>query len=427
MSPAAALAGEVSVRMYNVGFGDCFLVTFPTERGTRRVLIDCGSHFMGHGPRPISDVVAQIVADVTGDDGKARIDVVVGTHRHQDHVSGFEDAAWAGVEVGEVWMPWTEHPTDPEARQIRERQSSTASRLKLGLQALGVKADHPALMLAKNALTNAPAMRTLHRGFAGRPKRRFLPRRRRGRSGPRDERALVATPSLPGVNVYVLGPPHDREVIRDMNPPAGESYLWLTTAGADGQAPPPFTPDWEVDPTEFATAYPDLDAGLDAYARKRVKDYAEADPLGLAVRLEAAVNGTSLVLAFEIGEAVLLFPADAQWGTWKAMLEDPDTVDLLERTTFFKIGHHGSHNATPVDFVEKVVLARSEAPRPRDVWAMVSTKPIKIWKEIPKKEVLEAVQTITDRLARSDIVTAPKPAAFSKWDQDVVEARIPIR
>jgi glyoxylase-like metal-dependent hydrolase (beta-lactamase superfamily II) len=94
-------------------------------------------------------VVDQIIADVTDEEtGSARIDVVVGAHRHQDHVSGLTHSGWAHVEVGEVWLPWTEDPED-------------------GLERL-LGADDRALGLALNSLTNEKAMRTLPAGFAGR-------------------------------------------------------------------------------------------------------------------------------------------------------------------------------------------------------------------------------------------------------------------
>jgi hypothetical protein len=35
---------------------------------------------------------------------------------------------------------------------------------------------------------------------------------------------------------------------------------------------------------------------------------------------------------------------------------DPDATRLLSKTTFYKVGHHGSHNATPVSFVENCLL-----------------------------------------------------------------------
>lgn len=36
------------------------------------------------------------------------------------------------------------------------------------------------------------------------------------------------------------------------------------------------------------------------------------------------------------------------WGTWLNVLQDPEWKSLLERVAFYKIGHHGSHNATPI-------------------------------------------------------------------------------
>ena len=72
-----------------------------------------------------------IVEDARDDDGVSRIDVVVGTHRHQDHVSGFENDVWEQVEVREVWMPWTEDDEDVEGRRILDKQSKKAMQLQL--------------------------------------------------------------------------------------------------------------------------------------------------------------------------------------------------------------------------------------------------------------------------------------------------------
>ncbi len=69
----------------------------------------------------------------------------------------------------------------------------------------------------------------------------------------------------------------------------------------------------------------------------------------LALSIDNSVNNTSLVLAIELVESgkVLLFPGDAQtesWRTWKN--KEADVTDLLKRTVVYKVGHHGSHNAT---------------------------------------------------------------------------------
>jgi beta-lactamase superfamily II metal-dependent hydrolase len=411
-------AGHVTVRMYNVGFGDAFLIVLPAPDRSRKILVDCGSHFLSARPRPVAETVAQIIDDVTDDDGIPRIDVVVGTHRHQDHVSGFHNKAWAKVEVGEVWMPWTEHPTEPEARRIRSTQSSAAKQLRLALERLG--ADDDTKGLAENNLTNAPAMATLHRGFAGSPRRRFLPE---------DEKVtMLETPVLPGVRIHVLGPSHDADVIRDMNPPAGESYLRLVGAPAGDDAHrAPFPSDWAMTVDELEASETWAHLMLDKRDRDRVGTLAAVDGFQLAVALEAAVNGTSLMFMLEVGEAWLLLPGDAQWGTWDRVLADADTAELLSRTTFLKVGHHGSHNATPKDFIDGLTTARASGQQPPpDMWAMVSTHPISIWKAIPKPDLLDALGHVTPQLARSDHGAGAAVAGFSDWGENVIEARIPI-
>ena len=106
--------GPPTVRMYNVGFGDCFLLTFPYTAGDRHVLIDFGSHPKAKGaPTGYMETIARdIESHVTG----GRLAVVV-THRHADHISGFETKA--GKASGDiiralkpdiVVQPWTEDP-----------------------------------------------------------------------------------------------------------------------------------------------------------------------------------------------------------------------------------------------------------------------------------------------------------------------------
>jgi beta-lactamase superfamily II metal-dependent hydrolase len=83
----------------------------------------------------MAEVTRRIVQDVTDPDGTARIDVVVMSHRHRDHVSGFSQPVWDQVQVQEVWMPWTEDPKDPLAREILEAQSGLALHLDRVIQA----------------------------------------------------------------------------------------------------------------------------------------------------------------------------------------------------------------------------------------------------------------------------------------------------
>jgi hypothetical protein len=82
----------------------------------------------------------------------------------------------------------------------------------------------------------------------------------------------------------------------------------------------------------------------------------------LALSIDSKTNNTSLVLAIELTETqprkVLLFAADAQVGNWLSWHDvswpgecdnEDDALtgsDLIRRTVLYKVGHHGSHNAT---------------------------------------------------------------------------------
>lgn len=85
----------------------------------------------------------------------------------------------------------------------------------------------------------------------------------------------------------------------------------------------------------------------------------------LALQLDSLTNNTSLVLAFRLPDPdgrVLLFVGDAQVGNWLSWQQiepqdwhrpdggdvtyRPSAADLLAQTVVYKVGHHGSHNAT---------------------------------------------------------------------------------
>ncbi len=70
--------------------------------------------------------------------------------------------------------------------------------------------------------------------------------------------------------------------------------------------------------------------------------------LAAASVLEQSVNNTSLFFVLEIGGLRLLFPGDAQYGAWEHVRDNPEAMELIRDVDFYKMGHHGSHNATPM-------------------------------------------------------------------------------
>jgi hypothetical protein len=266
--------------------------------------------------------------------------------------------------------------------------------------------------LALNALSNEPAMNMLHSGFRGSPRKRFLPELE-----PETNKLVrsFTSDALPGVAVHVLGPSRSEEVIRDMDPPVGKSYLRMRQdGGATAELAEPFAEDFKWRgkgiPKDFAEDFKAQDA--DQLAKSF--DLSDFDA---AVALDKAVNGTSLMLVLEFGGKYLLFPGDAQWGTWNAVMTDPQWRDLLRRTAFYKVGHHGSHNATPIEFVEQTIGS--------SVVSMVSTKERSIWPNIPRSPLLTALRG-RGKVARSDQDTSLDGATFTVPAANCIETRIPL-
>ncbi len=77
---------KTTVRMYNVGFGDCFLLTFHYDAPLtdQHILIDFGAI----AGKPDMKGIARDIKEACG----GKLYAVVATHRHKDHISGFSDA-----------------------------------------------------------------------------------------------------------------------------------------------------------------------------------------------------------------------------------------------------------------------------------------------------------------------------------------------
>jgi beta-lactamase superfamily II metal-dependent hydrolase len=412
-----AMSGKIQIRMYNVGFGDCFLLILPTKH---TILVDAGFHSSGAGPFSGDALVTQIIDDVTTATGQARIDVVIATHRHQDHVFAFNSTKWNGASVGEVWLPWVENRKSAEAKSLWKKKDGFAFRLAAALPTFNLSAadrddinfmlwnagvDIPGMGFA--AWSNVGALNTLHGGFASRDRERprYLPRTK---TFPESFQPAV----LPGVRVHVLGPARDPDFIEELDPEAdGETYRTLALRAAKAAAkvggpalPVPFGPRWEVPKKERGFT-------LRSEEVQRMVQLAQsADAMAAAEQLDDMINSTSLVLVLQIGTARLLLPGDAEWGTWKRILKNDDAKTLLKGSTFFKVGHHGSHNATSKTLVERVL--------PQNIPAMISTQQGGgNWrKNIPLTELLGALDLRGIQHVRSDS-TGALPAGFTRGAQ----------
>lgn len=413
---------KLTIRMYDVGFGDCFLLTFGEGDDARHVLFDCGS--ISTGAKQVTTVADHVIGSCRTTDGASKIELLVCTHRHRDHVGGFSDPRWNAVEVGEVWMPWTEDPEDKAATKIRTRQSGFAASLVEALtpagfshdddpltssRPLGGEAKKTMLAVALNALTNEKAMQTLHSGFQGNPPRHFLPE-----EGKVCEARTL--PSLPGINFYILGPPRDEDALASMDPPKGGAYLALGSNDESGPAIEncAFRPKWRLDRAAFDKAHPQ--STFVPQDQKKIDDLAQEPDGSFAAAIDRAVNNTSLVILIEVGNQWLLFPGDAQWGSWNSALSNDQCKSLMKRTTFYKVGHHGSENATPKIAVDDIFAS--------GLISFFSTASVKQWPNVPRGPLVDAIAK-KGKIARTDNEAigraagfAVEPGLYTEWTID---------
>jgi hypothetical protein len=388
------MAAKVSanVRMYRLNeLGDCFLVTFASESLVSRLLIDCGS-FRNGAPsiKRLERITGQIRKAAKGHP----LDVIVGTHQHNDHVSGFVHCEQAFREIGvrQVWLSWLDDPSDPQAQSIGDDFKN----LKLHLAAA-----RDTLHASSGSNGRSPvAARSLEilddmLGFdgaaaAGTPPE--LPARGvkilKEISGKKPEYLrpgrTLDMPGLPAgaVRVHVLGPPRKEELLYRKDPRKGESYdhslaarvaqatkfLEATrpTRGADSNSEEdyPFNQEYQ---RRGAAGSPQMKAIRRVYDRqghawRTIDDDWMQQAETLALFLDTYTNNSSLALAIELvaSDKVLLFAADAQTGNWlswkNVKWERPGVItdSLLARTVFYKVGHHASHNATLVETFERM-------------------------------------------------------------------------
>jgi metallo-beta-lactamase superfamily protein len=383
--------GRVAVRVYRQGLGDCILVRVKRSgHDDFKLMIDCGVVL---GTPDAGRIMTRVMENLLSDT-QEKVDVLAITHEHWDHLSGFTQApdAFAKLAVGAVWVAWTEDPKDDLANQLRTELG--AARQKLAACASALRAvDDGATAEALEDIALIPlgaaalSSRSTKAAFD----------KVKARGNVRMCRPSDAPFEIPGANarIYALGPPHDPTLIRRINPATAnpETYgLVMTGKGAlplgvvvalDGRENAAQGQD-DAAPFHARVTIP-LDAkGRPAIVNKPADDgddwraidkffqdnyvagtdwrRIDGEWLGsateLALALQSYTNNTSLVLALELGEPgkgdVLLFAADAQvgnWESWQAWTCDANGVkvtgpDLLRRTIFYKVGHHGSHNAT---------------------------------------------------------------------------------
>ncbi|MEK6261342.1 MAG: hypothetical protein AABP62_22305 [Planctomycetota bacterium] len=385
-----APASGVTVRMYRQGHGDCFLLAFRKIDGSPfYMLIDCGYKPGSQIHRQIQEIVDDIHESTNG-----HLDVVVITHEHQDHVNGFwvqvganEIERFQHIGVDRLWLAWTEDPHDDLANELRERFDDELLGLlaaRASLAAAG--AAGYAIAERVSALLELEGSNPLNpfalEGGTNKRAIQFIKHKANETLYLNPFNTIYSLPNVDGVRVYAMGPPRSESLLLSLDPLGSEGFErnlaetaqsgaflaaamdhgggnFATAAGNAVEAQQPFArrfriPENERNASDHAVFF---QTHLDGDDWRRIDHEWLRTSETIALRLNNEVNNTSLVMAIELPgtQRVLMFVGDAQRGSWISWDDgswtnddgqEVTTTDILGRTVFYKVGHHGSHNAT---------------------------------------------------------------------------------
>ncbi|HYR29829.1 MAG TPA: MBL fold metallo-hydrolase, partial [Thermoanaerobaculia bacterium] len=445
---------KVEIRSYNVGFGDCFLMTFLYAGDQKKhVLIDFGSTSPPADDPDLTDAAAGIERDCGGE-----LHAVVATHRHKDHIGGFATNT-KGTAAGDVIrkladkgkalviQPWTEDPDAPtdftggtpgkkgggagkgvtkalylsqleHMHRFAEAVAKESQRL-MKVSDMDAAVGEPMFRaevagterepgddnieeIRKDTVatdiagTNASKSLIKHLAFIGEDNVKNLKAVKNLQAmGSRHEYLSFGEKTkledvLPGVKVHVLGPPTiDQYDKIQKQRSADPDEFWMLRKKM-WQSRNEF---WQMQAANATRTVREA-TGAIFPKYKRAKDIPRSSRwfvrrlrgarakqlLELVLVMDQAMNNTSVILLFEVGGKKLLFPGDAQIENWEYALEHPDEKTrarirkLLSDVDFYKVGHHGSRNATPKTLWELFTKRSADKADETRLRTMISTK-----------------------------------------------------
>ena len=369
---------KLLVRIYAVGFGDCIYVRIPDGGGDYTMLIDCGTSASAD---ILKAVVDDVRAELPKEGGKRRLDLLVATHPHADHIKGFDPTWFEDVTIGRIWLTVFMKPGHPQAKKTLAFQNMANDAARGLLERSGLALGPGVRSLLARSIWNPGALKALREDLAkasgiyphyplyvARDLADRLSAAERARHKLDFQQGTTCFRGFqePGTCLRVLAPEWDIDRYYlgqgsfDSNSLV-DQYLFRTDAykassetldqagGAASQA-------------EGAPAAETVRPGnISAQDFRQLRSRLLYSGLAFSQKDDRLKNNTSVVLLLEWRGRRLLFAGDAEWegtgveegqrnSTWDVMLHVPEVKQvLLQRLDLLKVAHHGSHNGTPFE------------------------------------------------------------------------------
>lgn len=401
---------SVRLRAYQVGFGDCLLLTvtyaapLPDGRTERHVLVDFGTKSKAEGGPSMTELATLIVEHCGG-----RLDAVVVTHRHADHVSGFGGqkaaAELAPLQPGLIIRPWPDGPADldvggqnldAESKRFLALLDDVGSLNAAAVESFGIDGRTTSGRVGRLAsfdVANQDALDMLGSWTTPDPT-----------VWVRADQTVDTDNLLPEVGIRVLGPPtleNEPDLTRYAST-SSDYWLQMTREGLIAPVLRPADADEVRESCETVAAPGGL--GSAAWLVEKMRRAGTRQAMEIVAGFDAVLNNTSVILLVTVADRSLLLAGDAQVENWSWTLDhalgqnnkepDPELRRALTEVDLYKVGHHGSRNASP----KRLVSLWQQDRGGRELCSVLSTKhgvfDETVEGTVPKQELIDALEAL---------------------------------